>query len=98
MPTAVVALPTQELLVAHVRKVLCDRDALDAEQTPFFRTPLVKAGKRSGYVYHIEGPRLLRTSAIWAAPSDKIIFYDSTGLRFHEVKLSESPPVADPAS
>ena len=93
MPSAVVALPTQEALVAHVRKVLCDRDSLDAAQTPLFRTPMLKAGKPCGYVFHIEGPRLLKTSALWAAASDKIIFYDSTGTRFHEERLSESPPL-----
>jgi len=95
MPTAVVALPTPEALVAHIRKVLCERDSLAVEQTPLFRTPLVKAGKPCGYVFHIEGPRRLKTSALWTATADKIIFYDSTGTRFHEARLSESPAIGD---
>lgn len=96
LPT-VIALPTQEALTGHIRKVLCERDSLDADQTPLFRTPLLKAGKPCGHVFHIEGPRLLKTSAVWAASADKIIFYDSTGTRFHEVRLSESPALASEA-
>jgi hypothetical protein len=48
-----------------------------------------------GLIFHVEGPRLLRTSAVWSAEDDRVIFYDSTGQRFHEVRLSESP-AADP--
>jgi hypothetical protein len=42
-------------------------------------------------VFHVEGPRLLRTSAVWSADEDRILFYDSNGVRFRDVKLSESP-------
>jgi hypothetical protein len=34
----------------------------------------------------------LRTSAVWSADADRIIFYDSTGTRFHVAELAESPP------
>src|SRR4051812_9435492 len=91
MSPAVVAFPAVEELAAFVHQVLCDKDALDPAQTPLFRTPLKKAGRACGLVFHVEGPRLLRTSAVWSADDDRIIFYDSTGVRFREVKLSESP-------
>jgi hypothetical protein len=97
MNAAVVSCPTFEDITASVRSTLCGRDNLDPEQTPLFRTPLLIAGVPCGVVFHIEGPRQLRTSAIWAAASDRIIFYDSTGARFHEVKLSESPSLAEAA-
>ena len=58
-----------------------------------FRTPLRKAGRTCGLIFHVEGPRLLRTSAVWSADDDRIIFYDSTGTRFTEVRLSESPAI-----
>lgn len=91
MPAAVAACPTLEELAGFVRQTLCERDKLDPEQTPLFRTPLLKAGKKCGFVFHIEGPRLLKTSAVWPASANRVIFYDSTGTRFHETKLSESP-------
>jgi len=95
MSQAVVACAAVEQLAAHVHQVLCDRDALDPVQTPLYRTPLRKGERVCGLVFHVEGPRLLRTSAVWSADDDRIIFYDSTGQRFHEVRLSESPALAE---
>jgi hypothetical protein len=94
MLPGVVACAAEEDLAAFVHQVLCDKDALDPAQTPLFRTPLKKAGRACGVVFHVEGPRLLRTSAVWSADDDRVIFYDSCGLRFGEVRLSEGPPVA----
>jgi hypothetical protein len=91
MGPTVVAFTAVEDLAAYVHQVLCDKDALDPQQAPIFRTPLKKGGRACGVVFHVEGPRLLRTSAVWSADADRIIFYDSTGTRFGEVKLSESP-------
>ena len=54
-----------------------------------FRTPLRKAGRACGLVFHVEGPRLLRTSAVWSADDDRVIFYDSTGTRFREMNIAE---------
>ena len=93
---AVVAFSAVEELASFVHEVLCDRDALDRGQTPLFRTPLNRRGKTCGVIFHVEGPRLMRTSAVWSADDDRIIFYDSTGTRFREVSLSESPPLAEP--
>ena len=91
MSQAVVACAAVEQLAAFVHQVLCDRDALDPIQAPLFRTPLKKRERVCGLIFHVEGPRLLRTSAVWSADDDRVIFYDSTGLRFEEVRLSESP-------
>jgi hypothetical protein len=60
---------------------------------PLFRTPLRRGVRACGLVFHVEGPRLLRTSAVWSGDDARIIFYDSSGQRFREVELSESPPV-----
>lgn len=91
MSQAVVACAAVEEVAAFVHGVLCEKDALDPTQTPLFRTPLRKAGRACGFVFHVEGPRLLRTSAVWSADEDRIIFYDSNGTRFRDVRLSESP-------
>lgn len=91
MSLAVVACAALEELAAYVHQVLCEKDALEATQTPLFRTPLRKGPRICGMMFHVEGPRLLRTSAVWSADDDRVIFYDSSGLRFQEVRLLESP-------
>ena len=63
------------------------QEATDALQERFPS----RAGESGRVVFHVEGPRLLRTSAVWSADDDRVIFYDSTGTRFREVKLSEGP-------
>jgi hypothetical protein len=94
MVAAVASFSTIDELSAHVHQVLCEKDALDSRQAPLFRTPLKKRGRLCGLVFHVEGPRLLRTSAVWSADADRILFYDSTGTRFHALELSEGPDVA----
>jgi hypothetical protein len=86
-----VAFQAAEELSAFVHTVLCERDALDPAQTPLFRTPLKRGGRVCGVLFHVHGPRLLRNSAVWSADDARIIFYDSSGTRFREAALSESP-------
>jgi hypothetical protein len=94
MGEPVVALPSFHELTEYVRKMLCDQDALDPAQTPFFRTMVRRGGRPWGVVFHVEGPRLLKTSAVWAADADRVVVYDSTGLRTHALRLSESPELS----
>jgi hypothetical protein len=91
MGEAVVALPTLEELSAFVHQTLCRQDDLDPAQTPLARTPLARAGRVCGAVFHVEGPRLLRTSAVWSADDGRVLFYDSTGQRVRAVRLSVGP-------
>jgi hypothetical protein len=89
MGPAVVGFSSVEGLAAFVHAALCEKDALDPRQAPLFRTPLRRAGRTCGLVFHVEGPRLLRTSAVWSADGDRVIFYDSTGTRFREISMAE---------
>ena len=95
MTRGVSAFSAVEELASFVHSVLCDRDALDPAQAPLFRTPLRRGGRVCGLVFHVEGPRLLRTSAVWSGDDARIIFYDSSGVRFQEVELSENPLLAE---
>ena len=36
------------------------------------------------------GPRAVRLTAIWEAAQRTVLFYDSTGERFHRVRLTDS--------
>lgn len=63
------------------------------------RRTLVRQGQESiGLAIRVEGPRLMRSHAIWAERENRILFYDSAGHRFAIVKLSESPLLSDYAA
>jgi hypothetical protein len=91
MDTRFVSLPTLEKLRAHVLQTLCAHDRLDPEQTPLYQAVIRRSGKPCGLLFQVEGPRLLHTYAVWAGKEDRILFYDSTGLRFAESRLCEAP-------
>jgi hypothetical protein len=98
MEASVVSLTTQESLARFVRDMLCAHDRLDPAQTPMYKAALNRRGRPCGILFHVEGPRLLKTSAVWAGDEHRILFYDSTGARFGEVKLSEGPDLANDAN
>ncbi|CAN5480823.1 hypothetical protein BH11PLA2_BH11PLA2_48040 [soil metagenome] len=91
MNTDTLAISNFDHLSEYVQKELCERDALDKATTPFVKTKVLRGGQPWGYVFHVEGPRMLRTSAVWSMADDAIVFYNSTGTRVKEVRLSESP-------
>jgi hypothetical protein len=95
MSLAVIACAALEDLAAYIHQVLCDKDSLDPAQAPLFRTPLRKGSRVCGMMFHVKGPHLLQTSAVWSADDDRVIFYDSSGIRFTEVRLSESPELSE---
>jgi len=87
----VISLPTLEALKQYVQKVLCAHDVLDPAQTPLHQSILKQRGRVCGLYFEVKGPRLVRNSAVWAGEENRILFYDSSGLRFAEVRLSEGP-------
>jgi len=88
---AIASLPTFEELCQHVHKNLCSRDHLDPSDTPLRQSIIHRSGKPCGLFFQIHGPRLLQTYAIWAGEENRILFYDSTGLRIGEIRLSAGP-------
>ena len=91
MSVTFVSLPTLDALRRHVLQTLCAHDHLDPAQTPLHQALVVRRGKPCGLFFQVQGPRLLKAYALWAGPEDRILFYDSTGLRFAETRLSEGP-------
>jgi hypothetical protein len=90
-PVEVLSLPTLEALTAHVHRVLCARDALAVEQTPLQRSLIRRGGRTCGLFFQVTGPRLVRNYAVWAGEENRILFYDSRGQRFGEVRLTQGP-------
>lgn len=95
MISTVAALPTLEDLAGYVRKVLCEHDSIDPEQAPFERAVVTRSGRPCGLMFRVSGPRRMKTYAIWAGEENRILFYDTAGVRFQVLQLSEAP---DPAS
>jgi hypothetical protein len=91
MDRRVVPLPTLDILRAYILQTLCDRDRLDVDQARL-RQAVIRCNERpSGLFFQVVGPRLLRTYAVWAGDEHRILFYDSTGERFAEARLSDAP-------
>ena len=88
---AVASLPTLNDLREHIRATLCAHDRLDPTHTPIRQALIVRSGRPCGLFFQIQGPRLLRTYAVWAGEENRVLFYDSSGLRFAETRLSEAP-------
>ena len=87
----VACLPTLNELRNHVLNVLCRTDCLDPNQTPLQQALITRRGRPCGLFFQVQGPRLLKTYAIWAGEEDRILFYDCTGARFGETRLAEAP-------
>ena len=78
-------------LRAHVLHTLCERDRLDPECARLRQAPVRRGGRTCGLFFQVQGPRQLRTYALWAGEEHRILFYDSTGERFAETCLSDAP-------
>jgi hypothetical protein len=91
MDARVVPLPTLDQLRQFVLHTLCERDHLDPTQARLRQALVRRGGRTCGLFFQVEGPRLLRTYAVWASEEHRILFYDSTGERFAEARLSDAP-------
>lgn len=94
MDAPVVPLPTLESLQQFVRQTLCDHDRIDPVESGMRRAVIRRHGKPCGLFFQIEGPRLLKTYAVWSSDEHRVLFYDSTGTRIREFRLSEEPDAA----
>jgi hypothetical protein len=87
----VISLPTLSALRDHIRALLCARDNLDPQQTPLHEALIKRGGRPCGLFFQVQGPRLVRNYAVWAGEENRLLFYDSSGARFAEQRLSEAP-------
>jgi hypothetical protein len=89
------ALPTWDDLRDHVQRVLSGRDRIDLCQSSLIGSIIYRSGRPCGVMFQLRGPRLMQTHAIWPADEDRLLYYDSRGVRFAEEQLAESPEVTD---
>src|SRR5206468_3317140 len=91
MSLTTTSLPTLPELRRHVLEILCKHDQLDPQQTPFYQGLITRAGRPCGLFFQVQGPRQVRTYALWAGDENRILFYDNTGVRFAETRLCDAP-------
>ena len=87
----VLSLPTLDDLCGHVHKALCDKNFLDPTQSPLRRMVIHRRGRPCGLFFEVAGTRLMKSYAVWAGEENRILFYDSSGERFAEVRLCDAP-------
>jgi hypothetical protein len=92
-----VSLPTLDELKSYVLQFLCAKDQLDSEQTVLSESLILQSGRPCGIFFHVQGPRSLKTYAVWPMKEERILFYDSTGARFAEARLTASPELLEAA-
>lgn len=85
------SLPTLDDLRQHILETLCNHDRLDPQQVVVHEGNIHRSGRTCGLFFQVNGPRLLKSYAVWAKEENRILFYDSSGMRFAETRLSESP-------
>jgi hypothetical protein len=91
----IVCLPTLDELRQHVHETLCRRDNLDPDQAPMLQALILRRGRTCGLFFQVAGPRLLRNYAVWAGEEKRILYYNSSGERVAETRLTDAP---DPRS
>lgn len=70
---------------------LCNHERLDQQQVRVHRSALRRGSMIVGLVVRVEGPRLMRSQALWIEQENRVLFYNSAGQRFATVKLAEAP-------
>ena len=91
MLTSMERLQNLENLRSYVSKVLCHHDQLERDAFRMTERILVRGGKPCGIFFCLHGPRSLKVTAIWETERNTILFYSSTGERFHRTRLVKAP-------
>jgi hypothetical protein len=92
----VVPLPTHDQLRDYIVRTLCEHNRWEPGQTHLELHPVHRGQRCCGAFYFLHGPhRRTKCHAVWAGDEARVLFYDSAGRRFAEVRLSDAP---DPAN
>jgi len=89
---ATLSCTTYEQLQALVHQLLCQQAVLEPGETPLQASVLYRRQRPCAVLFHIEGPRQIRPSAIWVAREQRLLLYDSRGNRLGHVRLHPAPP------
>ncbi len=79
-----------EHLREYVSRILCQHDQLELGAFRITERLLVRGGP-CGIFFCLDGPRSLKVTAVWETERNTILFYNSTGERFHRTQLTLAP-------
>jgi hypothetical protein len=88
---------TLDQLRQYINSVLCEFNQLEIGAFPLTERILIRAERPCGIYFCLHGPRAVKFTAIWETQHNTVLFYGSTGERFHKTQLVEAPclePVA----
>jgi hypothetical protein len=71
----------------YVYANLCRHELLEPGAFPMTERILARSGKPCGMYFCLHGPRSVKFTAIWETERNTILFYGSTGERFHKAQL-----------
>jgi hypothetical protein len=91
MLTSTERLHNLESLREYVNKVLCENDQFELGAFRMTERMLVRGNRPCGIFFCLHGPRSVKVTAVWETESNTILFYSSTGERFHRTQLVKAP-------
>ena len=91
MFTSSPVIQTLDELRNYVNTILCQHNQLEIGAFPLTERILIRADRPCGIYFCLHGPRAVKFSAIWETQHNTVLFYGSTGERFHKIQLVEAP-------
>jgi hypothetical protein len=91
LTTYPVAIETLDELREYVNEILCQYHQLERDAFPLTERILVRSDRPCGIYFCLHGPRQVKFSAIWETERNTVLFYGSTGERFHKIQLVQAP-------
>lgn len=91
MITLAPVIQTLDQLREYVNTTLCEHNQLEIGEFPLTERILVRFDRPCGIFFCLHGPRAVKLSAIWETERNTVLFYGSTGERFHKTQLVEAP-------
>ena len=79
----------------YVSHTLCRENDIEVGVFQVTERILIRRGRPCGIYFCLHGPRSVKLTAIWETDKNTILFYGSTGERFKQTKLTDSPNIAE---
>jgi hypothetical protein len=93
-----VRIPHLNSLRTFVYETICRHEQLELGAFQMTERILVRGGSPCGIHFCLHGPRSVKLTAIWETGRNTILFYRSTGERFHKTQLTEAPQLVSSAA
>ena len=91
MITSSAVIQTLDELRNYVNNILCEHNEFEVGAFPLTERILLRSERPCGIFFCLHGPRAVQLTAIWETQRNTVLFYGSTGERFHKLQLVEAP-------